>query len=312
MASRAHLTASADAGPINWDDIRFFLELAECGTLSAAARSMKVAHATVGRRLAGIEQNLGLQLFDRGPDGYRLRPEGHPLLEQAHAMRRAAATISLSRAAQDAGLQGTVRLTATRTLADEWVTRQLAPLRIRHPGITVELQSCDQNLSLARHEVDLALRLARPTGGDYVIRRMATMANAFYVTTNPAIAHRLEQQRQFITFARDSTVPESVWLQKHLEGQIAFRSSSLAGQRNAALAGLGIALLPCHVGDPDPHLQRVALGRTPPAREVWLLVNRTHAKVPHIRAVAQSLAEAFERHRPAFEGLGPMVPAGAP
>lgn len=312
MASRARPTPPEGNAPLHWDDIRFFLELAEGGTLSAAARSMKVAHVTVGRRLAAIERALGLQLFDRNPDGYQLRPEGQALLEQAQAMRRAAAAIALAGAARGAELQGTVRLTATRSLADEWLTHQLAPLHRRHPGITVELLTTDRNLSLARHEVDLALRLARPTEGDLVIRRMAAMANAFYATAVPGRADGLERQRQFIGFGRDSTVPEAVWLREHIDGAVAFRSNSLLGQKNAALAGIGIALLPCYIGDAAPGLRRLALGRPPPAREVWLVVNRTHAKVPHIAAVAHSLAEAFARSQPLFEGRqpAPTTPAG--
>ncbi|KAF1044490.1 MAG: hypothetical protein GAK38_03523 [Xylophilus sp.] len=183
---------------------------------------------------------------------------------------------------------------------------------MRHPRITVELLTTDRNLSLARHEVDVALRLARPAEGDLVIRRVATMANAFYATTAQGTADRLERERQFVAFGRDSTVPEAVWMREHVEGPVAFRSNSLVGQKSAALAGLGIALLPCYLGDREPGLRRLALDRPPPAREIWLVVNRTHARVPHIRAVAQALAEAFERCQLLFAGGLPIAGALIP
>lgn len=69
----------------NWDDIRLFLELAREGSLSAAARRLKVDHSTVARRIATLERDLGLRLFDRLSRGYALTEEGDTLREIGRA-----------------------------------------------------------------------------------------------------------------------------------------------------------------------------------------------------------------------------------
>ena len=67
---------------MNWDDLRFFLALARCGTVSAAGRDLKVRHTTVSRRIKTLEQRLGTRLFDHLPGGYSMTPAGESLFNR--------------------------------------------------------------------------------------------------------------------------------------------------------------------------------------------------------------------------------------
>lgn len=63
-----------------WDDLQAFLAVARAGRLTAAARRLGIEHTTLSRRIARLEADLGLPLFDRGPTGYDLTLDGHSLV----------------------------------------------------------------------------------------------------------------------------------------------------------------------------------------------------------------------------------------
>lgn len=88
---------------IDWQDLHYFSVLARTGSLSAAARTLGVDHATVGRRVASLEQALALRLIDRLPRRSPLTAEGKAIAELAddmtqltHAIERRARGLSLS------------------------------------------------------------------------------------------------------------------------------------------------------------------------------------------------------------------------
>src|SRR5882724_8262336 len=98
---------------LDWEDIRYFVALARHGTLSAAARGLRVNHATVARRVASLETLLGRALFDRRAKGYALTAEGKAVLDEARTMEEAALSV-LRRLDSDTKLSGSVRLAVGR------------------------------------------------------------------------------------------------------------------------------------------------------------------------------------------------------
>ncbi len=124
---------------MDWDDLRFFAELARTGSLSAAARTLRVDHSTVARRIASLEGALGIRLFDRLPRGYELTPEGEHVREQVERLEED--VFALQRVAQGrgSGLSGTVRVSAPPAFASLFLSPRLGLLRQRHPDIVLEL-----------------------------------------------------------------------------------------------------------------------------------------------------------------------------
>ncbi len=229
---------------MDWEDLKYFIELARCGTLSGAARSLKVNHATVARRLARLETRLAVILFDRRAEGYVLTAKGEAVLADALAMKETAETIQRQRDGT-VTLSGLVRLTATRTLADLWLVRQLDGLHRRYPALDLEIIAESRNMSLARREVDLAVRLARPSDGDIIARRIGNLGYGLYATAEQRDRLLRGDDAPFVGFDDEST-PEAAWLQHYAYGRrFAFRSNSPLSQTMAAQAGFGIAALPC-------------------------------------------------------------------
>ncbi len=285
--------------PLDWDDLRVFLELARTGSLSAAARSLRLSHATVGRRLAALEEALGQTLVERRPDGYVLTGEGEGVRKLVEAMDERAQAIRRREGNGEgggAGLTGTVRLTMTQALADRFVIPRLGPLRAAHPRLDLEVIADNRTLSLARREADLAIRLARPQRGDLVGRRLATLGYGLYAAPDAPDALIAYDESM-------AELPEALWLDRHGGGRrVAFRSNSVQGQLAAAVAGFGIAFLPCLLADGMPGLERHPLPGPPLTREAWLLVHRDRRDVPRVRAVIGHLVAVFSAERTRLEG----------
>ena len=283
---------------LDWEDIRYFVALARHGSLSGTARALRVNHATVGRRVASLETKLGCSLFDRRADGYALTAEGKAVLDEAQAMDEAALSV-LRRLDAGTELSGLVRLTAARVLAEGFIIERLGELHKRYPALDLELISDARVISLARRQADIALRLGSPKDSDLVGRRVAKITFGFYAS--PAYRDRLAkgQAPELIGYDEDSDfVFEAAWLAREFQRmRFVFRTNSQISQASAARAGYGIALLPRYLAVSDPGLVTVSLGRRVPERDVWLLVRRDLAKVPRIRAVADYLAEMFQRER---------------
>ncbi len=286
----------------DWEDIRYFLRLAEIGTLSGAARSLNVNHATVSRRLDRLETDLGITLFDRRADGYHLTADGSIVHARAVAMRDNADAIA-SRADEERGMTGVVRLTMTRSLADFFVAPRLAPLLAQHPGIGIDLITESRNMSLARREADIALRLARPSDGDMIGRRIGLIVHGFYTARTGSLDAGTVAEPRFIAYSSDmDTIPEAEWLYSHLSvDRIIFRSNSLGSQLAAAEAGIGIALLPHFLARQSTGLCPIDLGITPPTREVWLLIRRDLARIARLRVVIDYLVGLFGENRALLE-----------
>lgn len=278
---------------MDWEDVRFFVALARHGSLSAAARALGVNHATVSRRVAGLERSLGQTLFERRPDGYRLTEAGERALDRAGAMAEAAE--ALSRGHSDAQAQGLVRLTAIQSLGEGFLPPHLAEFQRRHPGIDIELISDIRALSLSRFEADLALRLAKPADGEVVAKRLGGLSMGLYGTAEWCERLRHGEPPRFVGFDEASIhVPEGVWLSRQFpQARLAFRAGGYVAQCAAVREGVGIAVLPKFLAEPD--LIRLDFLPQPPAREVWLLWRAGTALSSPTRLLAGYLEELFRR-----------------
>ena len=284
----------------DWEDVRFFAALARHGSLSAAARALGVNHATVARRLAGLERALGARLVERRPTGYALTAAGRDALQAAGAMETAARL--LPRRDTPAAVAGLVRITATPTLAEAFLVPRLGALQQRHPGVDLEVIADLRSISLPRHEADIALRLARPPDGDLIARSVATLHFGFYGAAAWRDRIAVGEPPTFVGFDEGGAhLPEAAWLARQFPAcRLGFRTNSQMSQASAARVGCGVALLPTFLGAADPGLVPIPIDPLPPTREVWLLTRRDVMSAPPIRAVTDFLTDLFQRERAAL------------
>jgi DNA-binding transcriptional LysR family regulator len=283
---------------LDWEDVRYFVALASYGTLSATARRLRVNHATVARRVTSLETRLGHPLFDRRANGYALTAEGKAVLDEARPMDEAALSV-LRRLDAGTELNGLVRLTIGRVLAERFLIGHLHAFHERYPAIDLEVIGGSRVVSLARREADVALRFGSPKDSELAARRVARITFGLYAS--PAYRDRLKagDTPALIGFDDESDfIAEAGWLAREFaDRRFSFRADSQTTQAAAARAGFGVALLPRFVATGDQGLVQVSLGKRLPERELWLLIRRDLTKVPRVRAVADYLTAVFRRER---------------
>lgn len=298
--------AHGRAGPLDWGNLRFFLELARSGSLGGAARRLGVDRNTVGRRVAALEEELGLPLFERGPQGWARTGAGDELAALASRVEEDVLAIARHADARDPALAGTVRLTTATHLAADLLVPALPLLRARHPGLVLELAADRRALDLTRREADLALRMGRPRDAGLVTRKLSEIAHRLYAAAGSAAARRGRVDLDADPFAGFdeslASTPQERWLARVAPARrIAFRCNSTAALVAAARAGVGVAVLPCFVADRDPGL--VALeGPRPEPHELWLLVHGDLRRTPRVRAVIEWIDAVVDAARPALRG----------
>ncbi|CAH2602133.1 LysR family transcriptional regulator [Rhodovastum atsumiense] len=284
----------------DWEDLRHFVALAEAGTLSGAARALRVDHATVGRRVAALEQALGSVLVERQARrcvlteaGQRIAGLAMTMQAQAHALDRAARALHTP-------LAGTVTVSAPPVFASHVLAPRLGELRRLYPDLHLSLLGDPATASLGRQEADIAIRLSRPREARNVARRLGCMAFGLYAAPG-YLQDRPPAAWDFIAYDGSlEHVPQQAWLrQVAADRPVVFRSNDLASQIAAARAGVGIAALPCFLADEDAGLAKLPVRLPACARDIWLVVHADLRRMPAVRAVMEFLARQV-----AAAGLG--------
>ena len=236
-------------------------------------------------------------MFERRRDGYLATPAGHAAAEAACRVADEMAGLALRLAGSDLRPYGTVRVTTTDTLVD-LLTPALAAFRVRYPEIVPELVVANAFLSLAHRDADVAIRPAASAPEELVGRRTATIATAIYGTRKLApdgtAAWRPEDHVWIGFDASLSHLAAARWLAANVPGpRIGYRADTLLAARAAARAGVGLALLPCFLADPEPALVRVRPPDPALATGLWLLTHPELRRVPRVRVFLDHMAEAL-------------------
>ena len=282
---------------MDWNDLRYFLAVRRAGSLAGAARTLKVEHSTVSRRLAALEDALGATLFLRGPDGFTSTPAGDKLAIHAESMEAAATAIDRQVTGGDERVDGTVRLTTSEVFSG-FVVKRLGLLRARHPDLVVEVLSGNQAFDLGRGEADVAIRIMSTSDPELLVRKLVDCGWAMYAARG-YVGQRgappsPEDLADHDVIGFDETlakVPGALWLEAHRAGaRVVLRANSIMAACNACLAGLGVTVLPCFLGDPEPSLQRLA-AKNLGSRPMHLVVHPDRARVARVRVVMDFITE---------------------
>ena len=260
---------------MNWNDLRYLLAVARGGTLSAAARTLRVDQTTVTRRLAAREQALGAPLFDRTGGQMRPTAAGEEALDRAERVESEVLALQENLTGADSQPQGVVRLTAVPTVINRLLIPNLSGLFQRYPALRIEALADSGNLSLTKREADIALRLARPDTGTAICRRIGALGYSVYgpAGSDPGELPWLTYEDTFLD------LPQVRWIAKH-GGPTRLGVGDAESLFQAVRAGLGRTVLPDFMAGLDPRLARLSDGSVL-TREIWLLVQ------PELRTLAR-------------------------
>ncbi|AJZ63109.1 bacterial regulatory helix-turn-helix, lysR family protein [Paraburkholderia fungorum] len=279
----------------DWQDLQYFLVLADIGTLSGAASKLSVEHATVGRRVTSLESALGLKLIHRLPRSTRLTEDGKAIAMLARSMAQGAGTIETYALRASSTLSGTVRISVPPTVGNYCIAPHIRTFRESHPALKIVMEGSPDIAPLDRGVADIAVRMVKPEEGSLVARRIGTIRFGLYASR--AYAARPSAQWEFIVY--DSSldhVKHQKWLRKNIGGRpIVFEASDATGQQMAARNGVGVALLPTMIGDNDAELVRLDIGSEPPETGLWLVTYPDLRRTPAIKAVMEFLVHRIGR-----------------
>jgi DNA-binding transcriptional LysR family regulator len=258
----------------------------------------------VGRR--GLEEKLGITLFERGGRGLRLTPIGLELVEHVRAMSDAALRISRVAAGQAASLEGPVCISASEIIATYLLAPLVAKIRARHPGIEVEIVASNAPQDLRRREADVAIRNFRPSEPDLVARRLGDREAHFYATPEclrtlgPRVTREALSRATFIGFDRTDAFRKGLGerLGLHLKAEsFSVFSQSQHVQWALVRQGLGVGIMMADVGDAEPAVCRVTRDLPPLPAPMWLVTHRDLRTSRRLRVVTDILAEELGGER---------------
>ncbi|MGP6085995.1 LysR family transcriptional regulator [Antarctobacter jejuensis] len=176
----------------NWDDLRVFLAVARDESLSAAGRRLRMDAATVGRRVARLEEALGAPLFAKSPQGYALTEAGTRLVGFAEEAEQAASQASEAMQGRAEGLSGQIRIGAPDGCANFLLPRVCAQIAEANPDLDVQILALPRVVNLSRREADLAIAVSPPSAGRLVVQkitdyRLHLAASDEYLSAHPPI-----------------------------------------------------------------------------------------------------------------------------
>lgn len=282
---------------MDWNSLRLVLAVSRAGSLSAAARRMKVDQTTVARRLKALESDLGTALFSRIDGRFLPTEAGERTIAAAEAMEIQASRLQEDLAGSLQHCDGTVRLTAVSILMNRLLIPRLGGLMAQHPRLELETVAESGNLSLSRRETDLAIRFARPQKDIGLCRRLGGLSYSVYKSIGSgATTSETPPEAQWITYEETHAhLPQARWISKNVEnstiGQL--RVNDAESVLEAVKSGLGLALLPDLIASNEAGLQRVTDGPAVLSREVWLLVHPDMRQLPRVQAVIDWLDGLF-------------------
>lgn len=291
----------------DWNDLKLVLAVARTGALTRAAAQLRIDHSTVYRRLKGIEHRIGTKLFDRTPTGdYRPTPAGEQIAAAAERIEAEAQALDRAISGRDQRLTGRLKVTSSETLAYRLLTPEIARFRAAHPGILVELAVNNRVLSLSRREADIALRPMRPREPDLWGRKLAEVVWAVYAAESLAPIDPAEPFGGLPVIGwgeEDNNIRAADWVARAAPvDRIAYRSSSLVNQLVAVRAGMGAALLPCYLGDPEPGLRRIGAPQDEVRGEMWIVTHTDLRTTARVRAFLELVGDGLVARRAMIEG----------
>ena len=286
---------------LDWNQLKAFLETAETGTLSAAARKLGLSQPTLSRQVAAIEQTMGVTLFERVGKSMALTPTGLNLLEHARAMGAAADALSLAATGRSQALGGVVSVSATDAVAATLLPPLVKKLREQEPGIAIEVIPSNALSDLLRREADIAIRHVKPEQPELIARLIREATAHFYASKDWVRTHghpRSAEDAAHLPFVgADRSGRYLGYLRAHglplSEANFSCYADHSVASWALVLQGMGIGAMLEEIALATPGVVRV-LDELPPVRfPIWLVTHRELRTSRRIRVVFEALAQGL-------------------
>src|SRR5579871_6661824 len=292
---------------IDWDNVRYFLAVARGGSVRAAAERLGVNHSTVLRRIAQLEERLGVHMFEKLPSGYRLTEAGEEVLEFAEQMEASSHLLETRVFGRDQSVRGLLRVTLAPPLATHLLMPDFTDFARLHPDIEMEILASGELANLTNREADVAIR---------VVYDRETLPLNLHSLKGPELFGGVYMSRDRLAAWRAGAPDPIRWIVISMhgipewasEGEVRttgapFRTTDAEAQLAAVQQGLGITALPCFIGDADSRLVRVPGADLHMYGTLWLLTQGESRKTKRVRIFTEFLSGRLAAYAPLLAGL---------
>lgn len=279
--------------------MRAFLETANAGSFSGAARKLGMTQPTLSRQVAALEQDLGVTVFERNNQALLLTEAGTRLLEYARTMGEAAQEFSLAALGQSQDVEGPVTISASDAVA-AWVLPPIVKqIRDAAPGIRLEIVTDNALSDLRQREADIAIRHVNPTEPDLIGRLLFQSTAGFYASQEWVARHGLPRTAQHVQAQHIIGLDGQGRFLSQLNalgfafdlGEFRLLSENFVTNWMLVQQGLGLAVMIDLIGQRTPGVVRVLNDVGPLRFPLWLVTHRELRTARRIRVVFDLLAQ---------------------
>lgn len=283
---------------MEWSDIRIFLAIVRAGTLGGAARTLRLSHPTVGRRLRALEQATGQILFQRTTEGLVLTEEGQGIVTLAEQMEENALGMERRLAGQEQKLEGSLRISSADWFGAYVLPPIIADFTRANRHVNLEILTGTRLFSLAQREADIAFRIVPFDAPDVIQRHLVKLPYGVYIAAN-APEPAFGDGTGFRLITHDTSTgrfPDIEWLETSFpNAKPLLRSNNRNVQAHMCKENIGMAVMPQIVGNQMPGLRRLDLPERPPHRDIWMGYHRDLKRLNRLRAFIETVTDHLER-----------------
>ena len=287
----------------NWDDLRIFLAVARCGSITAGAASLGLDQSTVSRRLQAFEEKIGNSLFLGTAKRTTLSLTGQKYFDGALRLENEIEEINRTIAADSEDAGGTVHVVTTDILSNHLLLSITSKFLQQHPDINLLIRT--QPPGAKRLQGDVALFATNTPKEDLFGRKLATASFASYASRSYLEKHKNAPDKMvWLNWDDGSDSPSWPALAPDIPDHMCrLRIDTVSSLLEAVRLGIGATILPCFIGESDPTLERISPGQTVSRRDIWLLVHADLRKVPRIRTFLDFFVQHIKSQKHLIESL---------
>lgn len=241
-----------------FEDLRCFVQVVDHGSVTRAARALRLAPSAVSRRIKELEARLGTQLLVRTTRRMSVTDAGRSFHDRARRILGDLEEAEREVSDRHAALSGTLRVAMPLTFGAAHLTPILVEFMRAHPGVVIDADFSDRIVDLVAEGFDLAIRIGNLRDSSLIARKIADVADV--VCAAPALIGRLGQPghpdelRDWPALAYTNVERPDIWRWRGPDGStgtvplnVRLRCNSGAVLRDAAIAGLGVAREPSFI-----------------------------------------------------------------
>lgn len=278
---------------LDWNDLKFFLAVAEHKSIKKAAESLRVNHTTVMRRIDALEYRLECTLFVRSKGSVELTDVAEKMLDSVRAVSNQVVALERQLIGQSDRVSGDVLLTLPPFLATHLLFLHLPQFYKNYPGVNLQIAATNEFVDLSKRQADIAIRLSNNPEAHLNThlfgKKIADVQMARYTA--------VDSKRAAPLIAWDNSVDFEKWMEKCDAADSAVRCviSEPLVQIHAVISGIGDAILPCFVGDREKALRKA--GNSFAGFEAWVVTHKDMRNAEHIKAVKEFIYGVFEAEK---------------